>query len=419
MNNLKRLFHNSFFQGSIFITAASFIGGFLNYLFNIFVGRALGPSGYGEITTLFSYLTVLSIPVNIITQFIIIKIGSKKDNVAYTAAIIDWFILYIKKYWFVAVLVLCISPFIPQITNLSPVVGYSLIPLILFTYVIGLYDGLLQGLHLFLWASIVGIIAVFIKFLGSIVVLYMWHQLGIIILFLILSSLIKGIISQIKLSQLIKSVKGKREIIHKSIKTVFTDPQVLLTSVSGAAILILSNADIMYVKKNFTAEEAGIYGSWSLFAKVILYVLGPILTVSFIFFSSKKQEKYHRFVLLGGIILLFISGFGAMMAYGLYGRELVETLFGREFFQLLPYLEWASFFGVSYTLIIFMNNYFLAKGNKAAYILAYSLPLYIAGLLLYGKTLGQVMLVNIWFSFGVLGIYFLLYVKNRIVALFS
>lgn len=415
----KKLLHNSFFQGSIFITVASLIGGFLNYLFNIFVGRALGPSGYGEITTLFSYLTVLSIPVNIITQFIIIKIGSKKDNIAFTAAVIDWLVTYAKKYWFVTLIILCVSPFVPQITNLSPVVGYSLIPLVLLAYVIGLYDGFLQGLHLFLWASLIGIITIFIKFLGSVVVLYVWQQLAVIIVFLVLSSLIKGIISQIKLSQVIDTVKQKKEVINKNIKTLFTDPQVVLTSVSGAAILILSNADIMYVKKVFTADEAGIYGSWSLFAKVILYILGPILTVSFIFFSSKKQEKYHRLVLFGGIVLLFISGFGAMMAYGLFGREIIEMLFGREFLQLLPYLEWASFFGISYTMIIFMNNYYLAKGNKSAYILACSLPLYIAGLLIYGKTLGQVMLVNIWFSFGVLGIYLLLYLKSRIVALFS
>lgn len=413
MNLFKKMAQNSFFQGGILITAANFIGGFLNYLFNIFVGRALGPSGYGEITTLFSYLTILSIPVGIITQLIIIKIGSKKDNILYTSALINWLILKFKKYWMIGILFVCLIPFIPQLTNLSPIIGYSLIPLVLLAYVIGLYDGMLQGLHVFFWASVIGILAVFIKFLGSVIVLHVWQQIGIIILFLVLSSVIKGIISHIKLSQIIKTVSKKPPVLSKNLISLLTDPQILLTSISGAAILILSNADIIYVKKVFSAEEAGIYGSWSLFAKVILYILGPIITVSFIFFSSKKYEAHHRLVLLGGIVMLVLSGLGALVGYGLYGNIIINVLFGKDFLQLVPFLEWASFFGISYTLIIFMNNYFLAKGNRAAYILAFTLPIYIGGLILYGSDLGKVMLVNIWFSFGVVGLYLLAFIKIR------
>jgi hypothetical protein len=32
-----------------------------------------------------------------------------------------------------------------------------------------------------------------------------------------------------------------------------------------------------------------------------------------------------------------------MLAYGLYGELIIGTLFGKSFFQLLPFLEWASF----------------------------------------------------------------------------
>lgn len=420
MDVVKKTITNSFFQGSIFITGASFIGGFLNYLFNIFVARALGPVGYGEITALFSYVTVLSIPVGIFTQLIIIKIGSKKDNIAYTAALMNWIYDIFKKYWFVGVLVLLISPFVPYLTNLSSIVGYALVPLVLMAYILALYDGVLQGLHLFFWTSFIGIFSISIKFVGSLVVLHFWSYIGIIIIFLFLSSIIKGILSQRIVSGIIKKqITKPAPTLNKNLMNLISDPQILLTAISGASILILSNADIIYVKKMFTGEEAGIYSTWSLFAKVILYILGPIITVSFIFFSSKKYEKFHRIGLLGGIVLLLGSGFCALLAYGFYGDLIIKTLFGNEYLRLLPFLEWASFFGISYTMINFMSNYFLAKGNKAAYILACSLPIYIAGLLIYGKTLGQVMLVNIWFSFGVLAIYLLLYFKNRLVALFN
>lgn len=415
MNLFRKTIKNSFFQGSLFVTVANFAGGFLNYLFNIFAARALGPEGYGNITALFSYVTVFSIPVGIITQLIIIKIGDKKDTIGYTAGILDWFFERIRKFWIVGLLICIIIPFVPQLTNLSPLVGYTLVPLILLTYILALYDGVMQGLHMFFWVSLVGLISILIKFLSSIVVLTMWPNLAVIIIFMFISYIVKGLISQIKLTHVIKNTKHVIPSMNKTMTHLFKDTQIRLTAVSGAAILILSNIDVMYVKKMFSEEDAGIYGSWSLFAKIILYVLGPFITVSFIFFSSKKYSKYHRVALLGGITLLILCGFGAMMAYGLFGRELIDLLFGESFYSVIPFLEWASFFGTAYVLIMYLNNYFLAKGNNAAYILALTLPFYLIGLISYGKDLAQVILVNIWFSFGVLALYLLAFVRMRFI----
>ncbi len=169
----------------------------------------------------------------------------------------------------------------------------------------------------------------------------------------------------------------------------------------------------------FSAEDAGIYNSWTLFAKVILYVLGPILSISFIFFSSNKEEIYHQLFFIGITIFLGIAGFIAMLAYGFYGRSIIDILFGEKFYPVIPFLEWASFFGTGYVMITFMNNYFLAKGSNKAYILALSLPIYVFVLFLFGKDLARVMLINIWFVFAVLTLYLLIFFKTKIVSLFS
>lgn len=103
-----------------------------------------------------------------------------------------------------------------------------------------------------------------------------------------------------------------------------------------------------------------------------------------------------------------------MAAYGLFGKEIIDLLFGDKFYPVIPYLEWASFFGIGYVLIMFINNYYLSKGSNRAYVLAGTLPVYILALILYGKDLAMVMLINIWYSVGVLILYLLLQFKAKL-----
>ena len=56
MNEAKKLISNS---SIVFI--GTIIGSFLSYLFNMLTGRLLGPSLYGEFTTLLSLMAILSV----------------------------------------------------------------------------------------------------------------------------------------------------------------------------------------------------------------------------------------------------------------------------------------------------------------------------------------------------------------------
>ena len=185
------------------------------------------------------------------------------------------------------------------------------------------------------------------------------------------------------------------------------------------SIGLFSNIDIIYVKQMFSAEDAGIYSSWSLFAKIILYALGPLLGLSFIFFSNKKHEIYHQIFFIVSFIFLTILGLTGLFVYGSYSQQIIKLFFGPKFIPVMPYLEWAALFGIVYVMLLFMNNYFLAKKSKQSYILAASLPFYCIVLFIWGKDIGQVMLINIFFSFTVLSIYLLLYFKSRFASLWQ
>ena len=52
-------------EGSILLFA-TVLGGFLNYLFNIFIGRMLTPSEYSVVVSLFSVFVIISVPIGTI-----------------------------------------------------------------------------------------------------------------------------------------------------------------------------------------------------------------------------------------------------------------------------------------------------------------------------------------------------------------
>ncbi len=414
---LLKFAKNTFIQGGFLITASSFIGGFLNYLFNIFAGRALGPEGYGEIAALFAYMAVLSIPMGTITSLLIQKIGSAENPNEYAVAVHTWILDKSKKWWFLLLGTVAITPFIPALTNLTPLSGYILPVIMVLSFAGSYYTGALQGLHIFFWFAIISIGSVALKLAGSLLALYGFGGLEMVLIFLVVSGVASLLMSHIVFVRQIQK-KGDTTIIKsKRIRDIFKDRQLWLTTGVTGALALINNVDIMFVKKVFDAEQAGIYSSWSLFAKIIFYILGPILTMAFIFFSSKKHEIKHQIVFIGSFIFLAAIGVIANLGYGAFGRQIVDNLFGQKFWSVIPYLEWAAYFGTGYTMMTFMTFYYLAKKSKLSLLPVALFPVYLVILLLFSKILPDVMYISTIYTYVVITIFLLVFFKDRLLFL--
>ncbi len=413
----QKLRSNAFIQGGFLFTASNFLVGLINYFFNFLAGRALGPEGYGEIAALFSYVVIFSIPIGVIGMLLIQKIGSAEHGEEYALAVEEWAKTKIRRWWFMFVAILVLTPFIPGLTNLTPAAGYALPLLFILSLLGAFYTGALQGLHLFVWFAAISILTALIKLTGAIIAMYGLGRLEIIILLIILSSIFSLFVSQFVFQRrLHKKAKAPQKLV-KRIRDVFKDKQVWYTVSATGVLTLLNNIDIIFVKKMFPADEAGIFGAWALFAKMIFYALGPLLTLGFIFFSSKKYEKYHQIVFIVSFLLFIVGGVTANLGYGLFGRLMIESLFGKQFLSLLPYVEWASLFGVGYVMMTFMMNYFLARKSSVSLVPAVLFPLYIVSLFVFADQLVDVMYIDTMFTFICITIFLLVFFKNRFVYL--
>lgn len=406
---IKILAANQFFQGSFIFTASNFIVSLLNYFFNFLAGRALGPTGYGEITAFFSYTIIFSVPFTIISMLIIQKIASKEiDPHGFARGLELWFNKKILSFWFLAIILIAFTPLLPKITNVSLTTAYAITITVILAPFCLFYSSVLQGLRMFLAFASIGVIAALIKLTGAILVTLRIDGLLTILFFLIISSVINLVASIFIFKKSIKinivKINIEKRLIHAILNKYF-----FLTSISIFGITLLSNLDMVFVKKFLPPSQAGFLGAWTLFARIVFYLIGPLISLSFIFFSSKKNIDEQNRILVGSLIALFLISLVCYFFYAVFPLTLVNIIFGNKFSYIGQFLLLALFLGISYSIINLMNSYFLAKKNLLALILPVSLPIYILILFIFGTHLVNIMKIDVLFSSSIALIYLAAY----------
>jgi len=312
-----------FFKGSVILTVSAFLGNIFNYFFNFIIGRTLGPSGFGEVAAFFSYTYIFSVPMAVATSIVIQKIGSSSNKLEKAFTLEHLFLEKIRRYWYLFLL-LFFAPFIfSRITNLSIVSSIFFFVMIGVGFIATFYTSILQGLKLFFIAGIISLIVVSLKFSGALITFIpSLNNVGVVLLFILISSIVGLLLSVFFLKS--KSPKTETKIIEKRLMHILLDRQTVLTTISLLAIAFLNNADIIFVKKFFLATDAGLYSAWSLFAKIIFYALGPLITVAYIFFTEKNDTKNNRLIPFLWIVFFIFIGLSSYIAYSLFSQAKIS-----------------------------------------------------------------------------------------------
>jgi O-antigen/teichoic acid export membrane protein len=168
---------------------------------------------------------------------------------------------------------------------------------------------------------------------------------------------------------------------------------------------VLNNLDVIIAKKLLSSTDAGLYGAWNLFAKIIFYITGPIISLSFIYFSSNKYKKYHSKILFVSMAFLLLLGFVAYIGYSFLGTIIVTTFLGNHYLPIVRYLGFAGLFGTSYSGIFFLNNYFLSRSSKLAVASTLFIPIYIFLLYIGIHSYKSILFVSTYFSCAIYALY--------------
>ena len=407
---LLKLSRNKFIQGGAILTSANFIVNICGYLFHILSARIGGPIVYGEIVALFSYMAIIGIPTTIIVTIIIRRLssaGEMRNAVAFGFE--QWLIQKAKHWWWLLFIYFFPVFFIPKYTNLLFISALVLLLTIFIGFINSIYGAMLLGAHYFLGYSISIITIALIKIAGPLFAFFLPNDLIIIYSFIIIGFIIGLFICIYSLHKNIsKPHKKKPYILNKSIMSVLFEKVTIIACMSLLGMAILGNADIIIIKKLFSASEVGIYGAWSLFAKIILFILAPLNSILLIFFSSKSSESSQKKILFVTCFSLIIVGSMIFLTYRYFGSEITNIL-GSSFHPVIRILPQAALFGIAYAMVNILNQYFIARKSYYSLVGILSIPLYIILLLLFGKTISNFITINIIFTMALTVLYIISY----------
>ncbi len=370
VNKLYSLRSNPLAYGSFFMVGSSLLGNFLNYIFNVFVVRLLGPVNYGVFAALISLLTILSVPSSALTT------AATKFTAGYkgegNTGKIKTLFLILFKYLFVAgiitfAFITIFSSQIAKFLNISDLTSVILIGLsFLIIFPQTALNGLLQGMQSFTFISLNSIFSAVVKLIAGLGLVYLGFSVNGALMGFILALFLPFLASVFILKSYFSGDSGSIDW-----KSFLKYTPVAALTLLGLTFLITN--DIILVKHYFSTFDAGIYSSLSLVGRVILFVSSPISVVMFPLIAerySSKKSYYHY--LFYSISLVTLASLSVTVFYFLFPEFSVNFFFGKKFLEAAPYLGFFGIFITLYSICNILVSFFLSvrKTKVAIFLIA-------------------------------------------------
>lgn len=358
MHEAKKILSNS-----MIVILAALLGGAFAYIFNMLVGRLLGPKVYGEFTTLMSVMAIFSVAAGAVTTIVMRYSGElyAKENYEAIRKLFDVFTKY--------VLIFGLIIFFLGLAFLKPLANFfsidHLFPLFIvmigfvFSFLIVVNRGILQGTQRFLPVSLIGISEMSLRLGIGLLLIKVGLGLNGTVLGVFLATFFAYIISFGFLIKVFRPKHKKSEDFKFDRKEVMKYS--LPTVVSTLFLSLFLNIDVILVKHYFPPTEAGLYAAISTIAKIIVYVTGPMATVMFPMISEKrvKGEKHYRVFMLA-LLLTLVGGLVMEATYFFAPGKIITVLYGDKFSGFFYLLPQVGFMILLYSLVNTLSNYYLS-----------------------------------------------------------
>jgi len=342
---------------------ATSVTNLINFLYNIVMGRMLGPSEYGVLVSITSLLYISG------TIGATIQTTLAKNSSSYLAngdlnKVRILFYLITKRLFIITVIIfIIILIFINQITaflklnSIYPLIFLGI--MIVVGSLVAIGKGVLQGTQNFKSFGIISILEVLLKLGLGVILVYIGFKSGGAIFGLMLATLFSYFFILIPLRKILWKKDNKAIDDKINLKKFYKNISLIL--ISTILISILSYIDIVLVKHFFTSYETGQYSAAAQIGRIILFFPGAISIVIFPRLSEKftKKESVRNTVIKSFVIILAVSVV-FLIFYYFFPKLVIEIIYGKQYL-LASTLVFK--YGIFMTLVSMINLqifYFIA-----------------------------------------------------------
>lgn len=391
---IRKIMTHSLARGSAIVFVGSMTANVAAYAYHLIMGRLLGPTGYGELSSLLSILYIFTAPL-VVAQTVLVKFvsGFKAHGEAGQAKS-----LFVKVTKLSLVgsavgvpVVLAAAPWVTSFLHLSqPVLFFLVYALFAISLVNVVMISMLQGYQQFLWISAIGAGMMILKIALSVPLSY-WGVYGVMWAAVLAPIVVYGICF-LPLRFILRA-RSKPTNLARRDAFAFAVP----TFLTLLGVTSLFSTDIILVRHFFTASEAGMYAALAVLGKVIFYassavtmVLFPVLSERVALGSSTKK------LIFWGTGTVAAMSVGLTAAYFLFPNIIVGLLFGSAYADAGALLGLFGVFLALYSVGYVLTMACLALGKTRVWIAAAaSAILQIAAISMFHQNIRMVIELNI------------------------
>lgn len=392
------IFKNKLVQASSIVFVGSMLANVLNYLFSIIMGRLLPPEIFGELVSLITILLIIGIPATTLSLVLanytaVHKAKGELKEISALIHVADRTVRIVGLISFLGMLIL--SPLLSkffQIPLLTFVFFTILVPITFFSASV---SGILQGEEAFKKLSIVNVGTALIKFVFSVLLVYLGFSIFGVFCALILAGVIMYFYGRSHIRRYVVTtnlsikwrdvIKEKREYVWFLFKaTLF--------------LAIFTNVDLLLSKHFLTSILAGEYAALSTLGKIVTYGSGVVLTVLFpLVASSHEADKGKSRKFLATALIAVGSGSLLLVAiFYLFPTQILGTVLNSSYKGVAPYLYYfGSAMGFTALSSVFIQ-YFLATSHKGFLIPLIILTVFeTVGIMIFHANILSIVLVSL------------------------
>lgn len=365
-----------------------------NYIYNLVLGRLLGPAQFADAAILITFLLVLSF-LAMTFQLVTAKYAVLLENTQLPSFLKS----ILKSSLLVGIIAgLMLILFSGQLQEIFHTTSKNMFVIfgvaVPFYFLMSVNRGFLQGKNDFKGLALTYQSEMLVRLGLTLLLLFVLKIDPILIVAIgILVSLILGLFP-FKMSSIIQLPSGNIDNhLSKQIKRFF-----LVTLFYELTQIIINNSDILLVKHYFEDTEAGLYASLALIGRVVYFMawmfvmllLPKVITLQ----KEEKETQSLLFKYVGGYITLLCAFIIAGTA--LFPEVVVEILFGNAYTDIAPLL-WKYAIATSlFAIANIFSYYFLSLGKYKPVIISGVMGLaQVVLIIFYHKNLEQVVLVQI------------------------
>ncbi|WKZ33550.1 MAG: hypothetical protein QY316_03850 [Thermodesulfobacteriota bacterium] len=315
---------------------ATLSGGAFNFLFQVFMGRALTVEDFGSMNAFFSVILITGIPAAAMVTALSKKISSLNAGGRTGEA----GRLYRASFIRMAVcggVVLSVSALLRGPISRAFGLGSEWVPVIagaglLFAFVLAANLGVLQGLRRYRYFGAgIGLLSPLKLLIGGFLAAAGFGVGGAVAGF---SCAILAVFF-LTIMPVLRLISSSSCIGRPAAQAPWLSFQQLAYA---AAFAFVTNIDMIMVKLYFPAREAGLYAAASVLGKAVLYA-SSFSTGSF--FGGSFHKKVHAFKLLDrGLFRTFAVFLLVAPVFVLFPGHLLGMLFGPAFYEAAPVLRY-------------------------------------------------------------------------------